>query len=164
MLIVSDREAFAWIVESKKMAVARSRVKSVSGLGPGARVFVYTTRGCFRNPTRDLGAIVALGTVTSDPRNLERPVEFDERSFEVGFDLNLEGLANHGDGVPISKHVEQLELFPDPQSWSARMRRTVVPLGAHDTALLEKLLMPRLLPISVAFTSYESRIWPGGKR
>ncbi|WP_406443027.1 hypothetical protein OHB00_42145 [Streptomyces sp. NBC_00631] len=46
----------------------------------GEEVFLYTTCGCFRNPTRDLGRVIDWATIASAVHVLDEPVVFDERS------------------------------------------------------------------------------------
>ncbi|CAN5847571.1 hypothetical protein BH20GEM1_BH20GEM1_10210 [soil metagenome] len=54
--------------------------------------------------------------------------------------LHIELLAPRHEGVELAPLVERLDVFPEARSWSARMRRALVPLGARDAALLEREL------------------------
>lgn len=129
----------------------------------GTEVFVYTTRGCFRNPARDRGRVIGLGQVSEDAKRLEEPVEFRGRTFSVGFGLRVERLVPYGAGVELSQLLGRLDLLPDNPTWSVRLRRAVVPLTAHDASMLKKLLRPVLEPIDSVVGAYleACRVDPG---
>jgi hypothetical protein len=61
LLLISDREALAWVLSEQQFAFPQGRVKSIPPVGSG--VLLYTTRGCYRNPTRDRGLVMGLATV-----------------------------------------------------------------------------------------------------
>jgi hypothetical protein len=69
-------------------------------------------------------------------QELDEPVRFGGREFSIGVTLRIELLAPLRDGVELAPLVKRLDAFPSPQSWSARMRRALVPLTSHDAALL----------------------------
>jgi hypothetical protein len=56
LLPIADREPLAWIVGEQKTAFAEHRTREAARLQEGDRLFLYTTRGCFRTPTRDRAA------------------------------------------------------------------------------------------------------------
>ena len=56
--------AVAWVLGHQRMAVS-SRVATLPAVGDP--VVVYTTRGAFKNPTRDRAEVIALGTVADTP-------------------------------------------------------------------------------------------------
>jgi hypothetical protein len=126
------------------MAFSPRRAAQAEVLEPGDPLLLYTTRGCFHNPTRDRGQIVGELTVASAPRPLARPLVLAGRTFTVGCRLELVSLAPRGVGVDLAPLVDRLQTFPDPSSWSARMRRPLVPLTAADADRLRTLLQPRL--------------------
>lgn len=121
----------AWVASS-------GRAREAERLERSDRLFLYSIRGCFRNPTRDRGRVMGIATVTARASELEEPVRFGEREFPIGVKLTIELLAPLREGVQLAPLVERLEVFPDPQSWSARMRRALVPLASRDAALLER--------------------------
>ncbi|MFF3909822.1 hypothetical protein ACFYZJ_28480 [Streptomyces sp. NPDC001848] len=63
LLIIEDRAALSWVVTGQRMAFPTGRAKAARALGEGDEVFLYTTRGCFRNPTRDLGRVIGRATI-----------------------------------------------------------------------------------------------------
>src|SRR5258708_10752130 len=87
LLIISDREALAWILSTQRMAFPPRRGRSVPELQPGDNLLLYTTRGCFRNPSRDRGRVIARATVNSAVSHLDVFVEFGGRTFPVGCSL-----------------------------------------------------------------------------
>ena len=56
LLVIGDREALGWILAEQRMAFSSMSRPHVRALSPGDTLLLYTTRGCFKNPTRDRGA------------------------------------------------------------------------------------------------------------
>jgi hypothetical protein len=154
LVIISDRAALSWVVTEQRMAFPAGRSKLARELEPGDQVLLYTTRGCFGNPTRDLGRVVGQATVASAAQVLTEPVRFGERSFTEGFGLNFQGLAPFREGVVLRDLVPRLAVFPDPATWSVRMRRTALALPPADAELLTTELSPLLRPYSEVVEQY----------
>lgn len=109
-------------------------------------------------PMPELDPANGTATVATPAEDLDEPVRFGQRSFTVGLTLDIEALVPFGGGVVLADHVPELEVFPDAATWSARMRRMLVPLTASDAALVERLLSPGLIEPADAITSYLGRI------
>ncbi|MEU6071237.1 hypothetical protein ABZ864_44065 [Streptomyces sp. NPDC047082] len=146
LLIIGDRAALSWVVTEQRMAFPAGRAKAARALGEGDEIFLYTTRGCFRNPTRDLGRIVARATIASPVRVLDEPVVFSDRSFTEGCRLQVSGLAPFREGLVLRDLVPRLSVFPDPTTWSVRMRRASLTLPPGDADLVRTELEPLLRP------------------
>lgn len=54
LLIIGERAALSWVVSEQRMACPAGRSNAARALEEGDEVCLYTTRGCFRNPRRDL--------------------------------------------------------------------------------------------------------------
>jgi hypothetical protein len=154
LLIIGDREALAWILREGRTAFPPGRERSAKELRVGDRLLVYTTRGCFRNPTRDRGRVLGVAVVMSEVEDLEEPVLLAEREFTTGCTLQIEALAPLHQGVELAPLVSRLKVFPDAASWSAVMRRPLLSLPAADRRLLERELRPRLRPVREAIDAY----------
>lgn len=152
ILVIGERRALTWILEHERMAFPEYR--DASYLAVGDRLLLYTTRGCFHNPTRDRGRIIGEATVKSPVRALDEAVAIGDRRFSTGCRLTIESLARFATGVDLSSFVEQLDAFPDRASWSVRMRRVLVPLGYGDTRLLRRELRKVSGPPRSAKQSY----------
>ncbi|MCC2265542.1 MULTISPECIES: hypothetical protein [Streptomyces] len=153
LVIISDREPLAWVLGTQRMAFPAGR--AASGLpAEGDQALPYTTRGCYRNPTRDRGRVMGLAVVTSPVETLTEPVVFGERRFTSGCALRVEGLAPVRDGVVLADLVPRLEVFPEERSWSIRMRRASLPLPPADARLLTRELRPLLGPRSEHLADY----------
>jgi len=100
-------------------------------------VFLLTTRGCFRNPTRDRGRIVGVATIVRPAEDLEEPVRFGDREFSVGVKLRIESLLPGNEGVELAPLIPKLrESCPNEGAWSARLRRaSSLSLGANGVTL-----------------------------
>ncbi|WP_241661245.1 hypothetical protein [Thermomonospora catenispora] len=122
------------------MAFPTTARAEVDRLAAGDELLMYATRGAFGNPTRDRGRVIGRAVVTSPVVALEEPVVFGEREFPRGCRLRVETLAPWGSGVELRPLVERLEAFPDPRSWSVRLRRPLLWLPKADAALLAREL------------------------
>jgi hypothetical protein len=154
LLPIADREPLAWILGEQRTAFSAAREREASRLGPGDRLFLYATRGCFRNPTRDRGRVIGSAEVVAAPARLDRPARFGEREFPLGVELRIQTLARRHAGVELAPLVERLHAFPDPRSWSARMRRALVPLDAHDARLIGRELRRVAQPYPAELRTY----------
>ncbi|MEU1176880.1 hypothetical protein ABZ464_04390 [Streptomyces sp. NPDC005820] len=154
LLIIGDRAALSWVVTEQRMAFPAGRSQAAQALEEGDEIFVYTTRGCFRNPTRDLGRVIARARVASPVRVLEDPVVFGERSFTEGCRLEVSALARFREGLVLRDLVPWLAVFPDPATWSVRMRRASLTLPPGDADVVRAELEPWLLPYEEAVEGY----------
>jgi hypothetical protein len=142
LLILGDRRAIAWVLKEQRMAFpARSRAE-VDRLAIGDQLLIYTTRGAYRNPTRDRRRVIGTATVVSAVERLDDLVEFGGRHFPHGCRLLVESLVPRGAGVELQPLVERLDAFPDSKTWSIRLRRPLLRLPAQDAALLGSRLAP----------------------
>lgn len=153
LLVVSDREPLAWLLHQERFAIPESR--ATSGPAPGTTLLIYTTRGCYRNPTRDRGLVMGIATVTSDLARLEHPMTFRGRHYAAGFHLELNGVAPPHRGVDLGALAGSLEALPDRATWSARLRRSVVPLTDRDAQIITQSLTPLLRPIAEQLPEYD---------
>jgi hypothetical protein len=157
LLVIGDREPLAWILTDERMAFSRSR----SQLVEGDRLFLYATRGCFRRPTRDRGRVIGEARVAGSVTLLREPVVFGGKAFPFGCDLQITGLAARNAGPELRDMVSKLHRFPDPQTWSAQLRRVLVPLDAHDAAIMHSELAPLMKALPINRAGYLER--PGSK-
>jgi hypothetical protein len=141
LLPISDREPLEWILREKRTAFPAYRRADASKLEAGDLLFLYTTRGCFRNPTRDRGRVVGVAIVARPAKDLEKPVSFGGREFSIGVDFRIEALLPRDRGVELSPLIPKLrDSFPNERAWAARLRRALVPLAARDAATLKRAL------------------------
>ncbi len=140
LLILGDRQAIAWVLREQRMAFpATSRVE-VNRLAVGDELLIYTTRGAYRNPTRDRGRVIGTATVASPVERLDVPVEFGGREFPRGCAIAVESLVPWGQGVELQPLVERLAAFPDTRSWSIQLRRPLLRLSRGDAQLIGERL------------------------
>jgi hypothetical protein len=159
LLVISNREALGWILTEQRMAFAPSRWKVVDALTQEDKLVLYTTRGCFRNPTRDRGRVVGTAEVTSHPQALKTAVTFDGRQFDRGCALRIDRLVPADQGPELAGLVGTLDTFPSsPSSWPTHIRRTLVPLNEHDFAVLDRSLAQADVGRKAALPSYLSKI------
>lgn len=156
LLVIGDREPLAWILTERKMAFPAYRSRNAGQVSKGARLFLYTTRGCFHNPGHDRGRVIGEATVTSDIATLKEPVEFGEQSFPMGCSLDITGLVPRGEGPEMVGLVDMLHLFSssNPRSWGVRLRRVLAPLDEHDGHLLHSTLAGVMKSLTEARTGY----------
>jgi hypothetical protein len=155
LLIISDRAALSWVLTEQRMAFPAGRARLAHALGEGDEVMLYSTRGCFGNPTRDLGRVIGLAAVTSPVRVLDEPVRFGDRTYPEGCHLAFRGLARFREGVALRDLVHRLSVFPDPATWSVRMRRALLTLPEHDADIIRGELQPLLRPYRNTVKDYQ---------
>ena len=154
LLVIGDKEALGWVLAERRMAFQQHRREQARRLQEGDSLLLYTTRGCFRNPTRDRGLVIAKAKVASPVEVLDDPVEIAGRRFELGCEIAFDSLTPRGAGVVLAELVAELDAFPDPASWSARMRRPLVALPSEDHELITARLTPQLRPAGKAIGEY----------
>lgn len=146
LLVIGDREALGWILTSGRMAFPSAGRPEVAALTPGDELFLYTTRGCFKNPTRDRGRVIAQTKVSSTLEHLARPMHFASREFPVGCTLEIGRLARMGDGLELAPLVDSLDAFTGlGSSWSTALRRPLVRLSEPDADTVRSALAPLLV-------------------
>lgn len=136
LLILGERAGLAWVLENRRMAFTESRVSQASRLAVGDRLFPYTTRGCFHNPTRDRGRVIGEAMVAGNLRKRRRPLVIGGREFTHECEITLESLAPLGEGVELAALVPQLEAFRDVPLWSFKLRQPLVRLPDGDASLI----------------------------
>ncbi|MGW1913144.1 hypothetical protein ACWCQS_21000 [Streptomyces sp. NPDC002076] len=157
LVIIGDRTALSWVLNEQRMAFPAARARAVRTIREGDEVFLYSTRRCFGKPARDQGRVIGRGEVASEVRTLDEPVVFAERSFTEGCDLRIHGLAPFLEGLVLRDFVSRLEAFPDPASWSVRLRRPSLTLSVADADLLRREVEPMLKPYAETVSAYK---WP----
>jgi hypothetical protein len=140
LLVIGDREALGWLLSEQRMAF-RSLTREVRALAPGDHLLLYTTRGCFGNPGRDRGRVIASGLAASAATRLEQVVQVAGRSFSFGCRVEFTTATAWPKGVELAPLVSRLELFSGAsEHWSARMRRPLVSFPTRDARKLDQLL------------------------
>ena len=80
--------------------------------------------------------MIGTAKVASAVTMAAEPVRVAGRDFDLLCDIDLRSLAPRGQGVVVADLVERLEVFPDPASWSAWLRRPLLALPPADARLL----------------------------
>ncbi|BDH51738.1 MULTISPECIES: hypothetical protein [Streptomyces] len=155
LVILGERSALRWVLTEQRLAFPAGRARQSGVLRVGDEVLLYTTRGCFRNPTRDVGRIIGRGSVAAPVSVLTAPVRFGDREFTTGCGIQIQGLAPFLEGLSIRDLVHALDAFPNKRAWAVQLRRTTLALSAQDAELLHRELESRLLPYADAIGSYE---------
>lgn len=141
LLVIGDREALAWVLSAQRTAFPSDRRMEVRALRPADRLFIYTTRACFKNPNRDRGRVIGTASVASPVTPLDDPPSFFNRVFPVGCALRLATLAPYQEGVELAPLTPHLDAFDGSgHLWSMRLRRPLVPLTKTDAAKLDERL------------------------
>ena len=154
LLIIGDRAALSRLATEQRMAFPAGRAKAARALGEGDEVLLCATRGCFGNPTRDLGRIVGRATIASPVRVLNEPVVFNERSYSEGCHLKVSGLTPFREGLVLRDSVPRLSVFPAPATWSVRTRRASLTLPPTDAEPVRTELEPLLRPYGETCEGY----------
>jgi hypothetical protein len=160
LLVLGDREAIAWVLREQRMAFPSTPRAEVRALAQGDRLYLYSTRGAWHNPTRDRGRVIGTASVESSVRKLDEPVKIAGRSFHSGCSLSVGGLAPYQQGVELQPLVRMLQAFPKPEAWSIYLRRALLRLPTADAHLLDRALKPLMTSREAALPSYEKAANP----
>ena len=141
LLPIADREPLVWILREQRTAFGEHRSREARALAVGDVLFLYTTRGCFRNPTRDRGRVIGRATVSAPAKLVRKAPSFGAKEYPYVVGLDIETLAKLREGLELAPLVPKLRrTFPDPRTWSVRMRRALVLLDIDDAAKIEREL------------------------
>lgn len=154
LLVIGDAAALAWVLAEQRMAFPALRRSEAMALEIGDELLIYTTQGCFHNPSRDVGRVMGLANVTTQVRDLDEPVVFGERRYTSGCELAVQGVAALREGVELRPLVTELHAFPDVRTWPSRLRRPLVPLDEHDVSVLKRPLTALLEPLERHLDAY----------
>jgi hypothetical protein len=154
LLILGHRQGLAWVLRNKKMAFSAARSSDGKRLVIGDRLFLYTSRGCFGNPTRDRGRVMGEATVVSKVHALSEPLVIADREFAYACDIELSTLAPYRQGLAIADLVSELSIFPDAATWSFKLRRPLLPLEPADASLIARKLRRFVGPPSETLDDY----------
>jgi len=154
--VIGDREPLGWILTQEQMAFPAHRSREVVSINTGDRLFLYTTRGCFRNPSIHRGRVIAEATVTSPVSLLDEPASFGEHLYPLGCTLHITGLAPRDKGPEMVDLIDKLHLFADlkPEAWGTRLRRVLAPIDKHDASILHRKLRPLMRPPTESTSPY----------
>jgi hypothetical protein len=154
LVVLGDREAIAWVLRERRMAFPATPRAEVRALSVGDRLYLYATRGAWKNPTRDRGRVIGLAKAGSAAVALDRPVEIAGRSFWSHCSLTFDGVVPYPDGVELQPLVPRLAAFPKPEAWSIYLRRPLLSLPQADADLIEAQLRPKLSRWKSAVATY----------
>ena len=123
LLVIGDREALGWILAEQRMAFPSMSRPHVGTLATGDTLLLYTTRGCFRNPTKDRGRIIGEATSRRASPALDKPVSFGGRRFPAGCVISLQRLVPLGHGVEVVPLLDELDgIRSDQKAWAYQLR------------------------------------------
>jgi hypothetical protein len=144
LLVLGEVTALAWVLAEQRMAFSAQSKSQARALEIGDELLLYTTRGCFHNPTRDRGRVMGVAIVKSNTRELSEPVVFEQRRYVTGCDLGVQGLTPLRGGVDLGSMVPELSAFAGRTHWNMSLRRPLVPLAPRDADILKRELTPLL--------------------
>ena len=112
LLPISDREPLRWILHEQRTGFGEHRAREASALEIGDLVFLYTTRGCFRSPTRDRGRVIGRARVTAPVWRADPPPSFRGRDYPLMLDISVESLAPYRGGAELAPLVPNAHYVP----------------------------------------------------
>lgn len=147
LLVLGDREALFWVISNGRMAFSARRRSLAMQLGVGDGLLLYSTRGAWRNPTRDRGRIFGSCVVATPVEPLASPVEIGGLKYSSGCELGDMRAVTYPNGLILADMVDRLDdAFPNRAAWSVYLRRPLLPLSGRDDHRLRAGL-GRLPPI-----------------
>ena len=141
LAVIGDRRALGWVLTQGIVAFPEPR-KRLPRFGEEDSIYLYTTRGCFKNPTRDRSRIIGKAVALTELRLNDDPVRFGDRTFPLEVRVRIDSLAPVGEGINFANLVPQLTSFPKPERWSVYLRRSALSVTPADARQFDKLLAP----------------------
>ena len=128
-------------------------------VAPHDRVFLYTTRLCFQNPTRDRGRVIGLAVVTKPSRRLAEAVTFGGREYVIELALPHRATRPIPTRRSAGRPVPQLDL-PRQGLMERPYATSACPVGPGDGDVLLTHLAQVAEPYRAALDSYAQRLRP----
>lgn len=122
------------------MAFGPGQEARALNIRPGDRLFLYTSRGAFNNPTRDEPQLLGVAKVLTPVATLRKPAVIAEREFVVGCELQIELAMPLRAGVPFRPLVRRMQFIPPKDIWSAYMRSSLIKLPSRDALVPQRAL------------------------
>jgi hypothetical protein len=123
------------------MAFGTGQDGRASRIRRGDKLFLYTSRAAFNNPTRDESQLLGLATARTAVARLSRPVVIADRQFVVGCKLHLQVVLPLRRALPFRPLVDRLSFVARKDAWSAYMRSSLIRLPTGDAHVLERALI-----------------------
>jgi hypothetical protein len=134
LMILSTSEGLTYVLRERRMAFPPTRQIR---LDIGDQVLLYSARSLFGNPNRDRGRVIGTAEVVSPLTQFDSELQIAGRIYTSGCELKITGLAPLGQGVVLADIVQDLEAFqPNPDTWSVRLRRSLLPLTPRDAGIV----------------------------
>jgi len=162
LLILGDADGLAYVLRERRMALTpRRRIP----LTRGDIVFLYTTRGIFRNPGAGRGLIIGRAEIISDIVKFESGLRIADRIYTSGCQLAITGLAPLGEGLELRQIVDELETFhPHPKRWAFRLYSSFLQLSPKDASVIQEKIQPLLQNPEDVSQAYISRAEREGRK
>lgn len=160
LLVLGHPAGLAWVIANGQMAFNDGRLVQARKLQIDDRLLLYASMRALTKFRAKRGLLVGEASVSSQIRQLPEPVTVGTASYRHVVDFSLQRLAPLGEGIELAAHLDDLELFPEPKSWTSQIRRTVVPLSEHDASLLAARLAPIAVDPIHALEQYQQLMAP----
>jgi len=162
LLILGDADGLAYVLREHRMAFTPKRRIPLTR---GDIVFLYTTRGIFRNPSAGRGLIIGQAEIISDIIKFESTLKIADRVYTSGCHLAITGLAPLGEGLELRQIVDELETFhPHPKRWAFRIYSSFVQLSPKDASVIQEKIQPLLQDPEYVSQAYISRAEREGRK
>jgi hypothetical protein len=159
LLILRDADGLAYVLREHKAAFTPKRRIPLTR---GDIVFLYTTRGIFRNHGTGRGLIIGRAEIISDVVKFESGLRIADRVYTSGCHLAITGLVPLGEGVELRQIVDELETFhPHPKRWAFRIYSSFLQLSPKDASVIQEKIQPLLQNpeyVSQAYISHAERV------
>ena len=155
LLILRDADGLAYALREHRVAFTSKRRIPLTR---GDIVFLYTTRGIFRNPSAGRGLIMGRAEIISDAVKFESGLRIADRVYTSGCHLTITGLVPLGEGLELRQIIDELETFhPHPKRWAFRLYSSFLQLSPKDASVIEEKLQPLLQDPEHVSQAYISR-------
>jgi hypothetical protein len=132
VVVLGERGGVAWVLNESRMAWTEASSRRADRIQVSDMCALYITRGAYHNPTRDEGQLIAVGTMSSPPSRLARPVVIAGKTFVTACDLQITTRLPEREGVSVRPLVGQLSFVRRKDVWGQYFRSGLIEVSSED--------------------------------
>ncbi len=137
--VFGEIKGLRWVLEDETMAFPDHAGAKVRSMSKGDEAIIYTTRGAFHNPTRDvarLGGIIEVAGEASD----RKAVEIAGREFTWTVPIRVETILPERTGPEVKPLAPKLSIVKKPEVWGQYFRSSPIEVNESDFIVMEQAI------------------------
>jgi hypothetical protein len=136
--VFGEIQGLNWVVDNSTMAFSTLSPR-LSTIEPGDEAILYTSRGAFHNPTRDVARLVGLAEVTGTMR-VGEDIEIAGRDFAFFVPIKVTLLLPERTGPSVREFAPLLKVVKRKKVWGQYFRSSPIAVEDSDFSLMKTAL------------------------